>query len=491
MTLRTFGQRRGTSGLRHRRFRLPCFLAGAVALLTTLAGASGAGVSSYQGTLYLDGPPSALAAASAFQLLTTAGPAAPGNPTLAAGATGSGSLAAGNYLYLSVAVSGNARTGGAAVQVSSVPANGSVTVSNVTVGSLVYRLSLATTTPTSYTLVTPPGGATATSFVDTGATSSLVLPQSENRAPTGATGYADFAPGIVYSTASAAGGSLTGSISTPAVCSGWIVDGDGEVTLPAGTWTFQLRVKSGTAGGANAAAIARLTAAMYVVNASGVPTATVVPPTDGVANLISTVGATSTGSVSATTSAATALDKDDHLCIQFCRHQTFAYASGAGSKSGLTILPYDPANSVTVHPTPNAFATAALSSPADGLHTQAMPALSATYADNEGDAGNISIRVCPDAACSSSQSSGPLAANSGETKSWTPSALPDGTYYWSARAQDAIGLPSAWTSNRTFTIDTVAPTSAFDSAPAANSNAASGTVAFHASEPVTGYECHV
>ena len=30
MTLRTFGQRRGTSGLRHRRFRLPCFLAGAV-----------------------------------------------------------------------------------------------------------------------------------------------------------------------------------------------------------------------------------------------------------------------------------------------------------------------------------------------------------------------------------------------------------------------------------------------------------------------------
>src|SRR3954451_14332286 len=94
MTLRTSGDRRGSSGLRHRRFSLPAVLAGAVALLTMLAGASGAGISSYQGTLYFDGPASAIT--GSYQL-TNSAPAAVGvTPVAAQGAVGSGGLNAGN-----------------------------------------------------------------------------------------------------------------------------------------------------------------------------------------------------------------------------------------------------------------------------------------------------------------------------------------------------------------------------------------------------------
>jgi hypothetical protein len=490
MTLRTFGDLRGTSGLWHRRFSLPAVVAGAAILVTLFAGASGAGVTNYQGTLYLDGPESTIASANSFQLLTSAGPAAPATPIVTAGSAGSGTLAAGNYLYVAVAVSGSARTAGTTAQVSSVPANGSVNVSNVAVGSLVYRLALGATTATSYTLVTPTSGAASTSFVDSGVTSTNVLPQSENRVALGSTGYADFTPGTVYSTGSSAAPVAAASITAPTTCAGWVVDGDGEVTLPAGTWTFQVRIRSAAAGAANASAIAHLVAAMYVVNASGTVTSTVVPPTEGGTNLITTAAATNTVTLSATTASASALAKDAHLCVQFWRRQTAAYSS-SGSKSALTILPYDLGNAITVHPAPNAFATAALSSPADSLQTQAIPTLTATYSDPEGDAGNITIRVCADAGCSSPVTSGAIAANNGETKSWTPAGLADGTYYWSAQAQDAGGLPSAWTASRTFTVDNAAPTIAFDSAPSASSNAASGSVTFHANEPVTGYQCHV
>jgi hypothetical protein len=156
------------------------------------------------------------------------------------------------------------------------------------------------------------------------------------------------------------------------------------------------------------------------------------------------------------------------------------------------MLAWDPANQVSVHPIPNAFASAALSSPADGLHTKTIPTLNATYSDPEGDPGNLTFRVCADAGCSSPQlSAPPIAANNGDTKSWTPTGLADGTYWWSAQAQDTAGLPSAWTAARTFVIDNVAPATSIDSGPAANSNAAGGSISFSANEAVTGFQCHV
>jgi hypothetical protein len=196
MNLRTSGEPTNASGPRHRRLRLVLAIVGAaVFLVTAFAGGSGAGVANYQGTLYLDGPPSSVS--GSFQLLTAPGPGAPAAPVATAGLAGSGSIPAGSYLYIAAAQSGSARTAGPMSNQVAVPASGSVSLANVPVGSLVYRLQL-TMTANNYKLVSPPGGTTSVPFVDDGSVSStVVLPQADNRAPSFSTGYADFVPGTV------------------------------------------------------------------------------------------------------------------------------------------------------------------------------------------------------------------------------------------------------------------------------------------------------
>src|SRR4051812_5603537 len=104
MILRTHGDLRSGSGLRHRRFRLPALLVGAVLVLTMLVGSSGAGISAYQGTLYFSGPSSAI---SGNWQLTTAAPAGQGaTPVAAMGVVGSGGLAAGSYRWIYVTSTG-------------------------------------------------------------------------------------------------------------------------------------------------------------------------------------------------------------------------------------------------------------------------------------------------------------------------------------------------------------------------------------------------
>src|SRR5205823_6790831 len=88
MTLRTFGDSPGATERPLRRFRLLAVLAGGVVfLLSTLDGGSGAGVSAYQGTLYLNGSTSTVSGTS-FQILAAAGPAVPGTPNAVAGIAG-------------------------------------------------------------------------------------------------------------------------------------------------------------------------------------------------------------------------------------------------------------------------------------------------------------------------------------------------------------------------------------------------------------------
>src|SRR3954451_23129088 len=104
MTLRTSGERSGTSGLRHRRFSLPAALVVALALLTMLAGASGAGITSYQGTLYFDGPVSSIG--GTYQLTTIAPGAQGAVPAAAQGVAASGGLNTGQYRWIYVTSSG-------------------------------------------------------------------------------------------------------------------------------------------------------------------------------------------------------------------------------------------------------------------------------------------------------------------------------------------------------------------------------------------------
>src|SRR4051812_16330005 len=137
MTLRTPGDRRGTSGLRPRRFSLPAVLAGAVALLTMLAGASGAGISSYQGTLYFDGATSSIP--GAYQLTNSAPAAVGATPAALQGAVGSGGLNAGNYRWIYVTSSGGALTASATSNQPNNTANPPRNVPNVPGGGEGYR----------------------------------------------------------------------------------------------------------------------------------------------------------------------------------------------------------------------------------------------------------------------------------------------------------------------------------------------------------------
>jgi hypothetical protein len=456
----------------------------AVLILGLFAGSSGAGVTNYQGTLYFAGAASSIS--GSFQL-TTAVPAAQGvTPVAAAGVPNSGGVPSGAYKYVYVTSSGAARTGSVASNQVSVT-NAPVTVANVPVGAEVYRAKIpASTNTASYILLGTNPGPTTT-YTDTStAMSGSPLPQADNRVALSTTGWAPFTPGTSLAT-SLANTAVSGSApSIPSSCTGWLVDASGAVSFAAGLWTFNAQVRPDANG--NGAAV--LTVAMWKVDDSGntVSGGTVVPPTDGGSFTLNSMS--QTVSVSYTTSSATTLAANEHLCVQFWRHQTSAYTSGGATSRTIQMLAWDPNNTISVHPTPNGFATATLSSPADNTYTQTTPTLGATYTDAEGDAGSVTIRLCSDSGCATQlQSSGALAATNGSTQTWTPTALADGTYYWQAQAQDGPGLASSWTASRTFVVDTAGPSTNITSRPPALSNASGGSFAFAASEAVTGYQC--
>ena len=489
MTLRTFGDIPGATERPLRRFRLLAVLAGGVLLLLlTLAGGSRAGISAYQGTLYLNGETSAVSGTSS-QILAAAGPAVPGTPNAVAGIAGSGSLAMASYQYIQVVASGAAHTASAVSNAPNVPALGSVTVSNLQIGADLYRAKVTVGVVLgNYALASPPGGVTAASYLDTGAISGALLPQADTRHVTGApgVGWSDFVPGTGLAT-TGVNSTVGPAPSLPATCKGWVVDAAGGMSFPAGNWTFARRVKPGAINNGTAV----LTVSMWKVDDAGatVGASYLISPTDG--DVITNASGTALTATVTGASAAFTLATNEHLCVQFGRHQTVAYTNGSTAHT-ISLLAYDPANQITAHPTPNSFASTALSSPADGFHTNSIPSLSATYSDPEGDAGTLTIRLCSDSSCSAGPTSGALAATNGATLNWTPGGpLVDGTYYWDARAQDTLGLPSAWTSPSTFVMDTAGPTTSLSAPPPAQSNAASGTFSFSASEAVTGYQCRV
>ena len=483
MTLRKSGVLTPRPSQRLRRLRLPAALIGAaVCLLTTLAGGSGAGVAEYTGTLYANGGASSVGTGN-YQLSVTAGPAQGSAPTAVAGLPGTGGPT-GSFTYVYVVNSGGGLT--ASLQSTSVsPNNAPVTVSGITPGADLYRQRTSAGAPNGQFILVASGVGAV--YVDTStATTGTPLPQSDNRAATGVTGWIEFAPGNSLATNSSTT-PISSSMPAPATCRGWIVDGSGGVTLPAGTWTVQARVRSG----AMTSGVAVLSAGAYVVDAGGNVVSTIFTPTDGSQQIQNVPNPGIVATVTATTSSTTTIGTTEHLCLQFWRHQTTPYTLASANRY-ITLVAYDPSNAITIHPAPNATPVAALSTPADGFRTQTIPTLSATYTDGEAEAGSLTIRLCTDSGCSSSpQNSGAMPATHGATLDWTPSGpLADATYYWQARAQDAVGA-SAWTSSRSFVIDNAAPTTTITSSPPLNSNVTSGTFEFSANEAVTGYECRL
>jgi large repetitive protein len=90
----------------------------------------------------------------------------------------------------------------------------------------------------------------------------------------------------------------------------------------------------------------------------------------------------------------------------------------------------------------------------------ANPSLSASFSDPDaGDTGSVSFQICSDSACTAVVQSGssPSGIANGADGSWTAAGLTQGGYYWRARAQDAAGNQSGWSSTQQFTLDTTPP----------------------------------
>jgi predicted phage tail protein len=100
----------------------------------------------------------------------------------------------------------------------------------------------------------------------------------------------------------------------------------------------------------------------------------------------------------------------------------------------------------------------ALVSPANAARVN-TPQLNATFTDSDStDSGTVTFQLCNDAACATVLNSSTTATvASGAGVSWAAGPLADGTYYWRASSLDAAGNQGAWSSVRSFVLDTVGP----------------------------------
>jgi hypothetical protein len=137
------------------------------------------------------------------------------------------------------------------------------------------------------------------------------------------------------------------------------------------------------------------------------------------------------------------------------------------------------------------------SGPADGALINAIPSLGGTFIDpTSGDTGVINVRVCTSAAAAGFACSGLVQSGSsssvvsGNTATYAPAGLADGTYDWQAQAQDTAGNKSGWTATRSFMLDSTPPdTSIGPTEPSAHTNSTSATFDFSATESGSSFSC--
>ena len=497
---------RGSSqGGRPARFRLATVLAGTIVVtLTLLAGRAGAGASDYPSPLYLAGGPSALVTTS-YRLIGGTPPTVPGTPTVSLVA---GGALTGTYSYIAVAGGSGGPYTASLVSPSAVASSQKITVGNLPSGTAVdiYRQKSGCASGVNCPFYYVGNSAGATSYTDNlpdaSAALNKVLPEAGNRINTlfsatcAATtcGYLDLSPGVEPApgtSTSLTPPTLAAWPSTTPDNKGWIVDAAGGVTIPAGTWTFQVRTKSSNSNG-----VAHLVVGVWKVTASGGiitgSTAVLDPTSAGAESSTNLVTATSVvQTVSFPVSLpAVSLAAGEHLYVQFWRRQTTSYTTGGGGNRLATMMAYDSLAQIT-HPAASTFPNdPTLQTPADGSYTSSS-ALAATFSDPDaGDTGTVSFEVCSDSACSGVVASGSVSGvANGATASWMP-VLADGSYYWRAQAADAAGGLSSWTATRSFTLDTVAPQTTISAGPADPTNATAASFEFGADEPAS-FQCQL
>jgi hypothetical protein len=471
-------------------------LVGVLAAIALLAGGASAGIGNYTGTLYLSGPPSALVA-GAYQLTNNPYPA----PTASVGA---GSLPAGTYVYVYTVMSAAGETGSLSTT-ATVSAGQTVTLDNLPTGVevRVYRQLLGAGA-TLYLREADLNPNNSSTWTDLAGASLGNLLQDDNRifqpfnyltggavsppacsgsGATAACGYLPWAPGV----SPGAGNTLPDS--TPLVPSGkgWIVDAQGGLSFPSGTWTFQRKTKlNNQCSTAAPPCVAHLVVGMWKVTTGPFAAVqTLVDPNSAGAESstnLATASGVQTIAQSVPGVPAFALMPNEHLYVQFWRRQVTPMNNGAATRLG-TLFADDGIASVSVDQTPDGFPAPALSSPSDALRTNTIPALSASFGDPELlDTGTMTFQVCTDAACLSPvATSGAIVASDAGPSTWTPSGpLSDGTYHWRVHAEDiaeaSFGLAPAWTATQSFTLDTVAPTVPALTSPASGAQTNSSTL---------------
>ncbi len=447
----------------------------AVVLLLAQAPTGADGGTGNYSTLYLSGA-SSVPLTTSNALVSSAGSGQPAKPTAAP--TGVGPLTAGTYNYAITTVDA---TGGETAVSQSAPsvttANGkSVQVGNLPTGVTVnvYR-QLGNSYFTR--VATLPNNSSAT-YVDAmdnvTAAAQPMLPQPQTRVAVNAMAppaeYDDFSPGgYDQPTPMSVTPADTGTLTTPNG-KGWIVDGSGGVSFPAGTWTFQARFidPDNPAKGT-----AHLAVGMWKVTVSGntiTGSTLLIDPTCSTAapcgenmanttpnNLIGGSALTPKAISDAVSVGAFSLQSNEHLYVEYFRHQTVGMITGGGIA---TMLVYDGANSSITHPAATAVPDLpAVISPADGTRTNnTAPQLSAKYYESDGNNGTLSFQLCSDPVCGTVLQ-GPTSTStlaSGATGSWTPAALADGKYYWQVTATDSAAAVSQTTTS-IVVVDTTPP----------------------------------
>lgn len=484
MKLRTASSSDHPGGASAPRWLLTLVL-GAALLLVLAPGATG-GAGDYPEPLYLTNAPSTYLPAS-HQLGASGGPGALAAPTVLV--EPGGAVTPGNYTYLYTEVdSAGGETAPSAPSATATTTAGSPGNQQVLVGGLpptgTWRLYRRKST--FYFFVAE--GANMASYTDTAADppSSTVLPQSQNRLASAFSGtctvttcgWLEFVPGAPITSTTANGTPATTAPSAP-TGKGWIVDDSGSVHFGPGDWSFSVRTKN---GGASTSGTAHLVVGMWRVTTAGVAVGAPIidPTTDGeqtTTNLIDTTNAAKTVTHTVPNVPAFSLESDERLYVQFWRRQTTPYVNNFNNDSRIiTLFAFDGVGRIS-HPAVSTLPSApTLSAPAAGsIPEPSAPLLEATFNDPDaGDTGAVEFRVCTTPVggagsdCADLAASGSSGSVANDTSaSWTVfPALAQGTYWWQARAQDALGGQSGWSATRSFTVDQ-APNEPTLSAPAA------------------------
>lgn len=134
----------------------------------------------------------------------------------------------------------------------------------------------------------------------------------------------------------------------------------------------------------------------------------------------------------------------------------------------------------------------ALVTPTSGTTTNSL-GLSATFSDPAvADTGTVNFQLCSDALCTSTVASGSSSSvSNGANGTWTISPAPaDGLYYWRAQAVDLAGNASSFSATRTVTFDRTAPTTTITGGPGTYALSGNASFSFNPSETAT-FECNL